>query len=122
VTGTATHGLTWVIVHPEWGVFAGHALGMAFFSLHDVGAQENAATFETRAQAEALVLSWRGDGMEFDPAAFSYHDVACDDPMSATPEEMAAAGIPERMIEPFRLAEAENRRIEREMASAMRRH
>lgn len=119
---TPKHGMTWVVSHPEWGVYAGHALGLAFFSLQDVGAQENAVTFDSRAEAEQHIASWRGDGPEFDPATFDYHDVACDDPRFATPDEMAAAGIPEAMIEPFRLAEAENRRIEQEQTSAMRMH
>lgn len=116
------NGLSWVIVHPEWGVYAGHALGMAFFSLHDVGAQENAVTFEGRDQAIEHIESWRSEGHEFDPESFRYYDVACDDPTFATPEEMAAAGIPEAMIEPFRTAELENREIRRDNDAAMRLH
>ncbi len=118
----ATHGLTWVVVHPEWGVYAGHALGMAFFSLNDVGAQEVAVTFDTRQQAADHIASWRNDGPDFDPDAFRFHDVACDDPGFATPEEMAAAGIPEEMIEPFRRAAIENAETEKVLSAAMRRH
>jgi hypothetical protein len=113
---------TWVIVHPEWGVYAGHALGMAFFSLQDVGAQPVAATFETKQHAIDHIRSWRNDGLEFDPKAFEYRDVYCDNPAFATPDEMAAAGIAERMLEPFRLAEIENAAAERDLAAAMRLH
>lgn len=115
-------GLTWVIVHPEWGIYAGSALGLAFFSLHDVGAQQVAATFETKAQAIEHIKSWKNEGLEFDPADFRFYDVACDDPMFATPDEMAAAGIPNAMLEPFRKAEIENLEIASRVDQAMRLH
>jgi hypothetical protein len=114
--------LTWVVVHPEWGVYAGHALGMAFFSLHDVGSQPVATTFESKSQAVDHITSWRNEGLDFAPSDFRFHDVACEDRTFATPDEMAAAGIPDEMIEPFRKAELQNRETERELAQTMRLH
>lgn len=47
-----------VIVHPEWGVYLGNAMGLGFWSLLDSAGQFAAAIFAGEAEAEEHIQSW----------------------------------------------------------------
>lgn len=78
------------IVHPEYGIFVGVGLGLAFWSNIDCVGQTQAPLIPDEAQARAFVDSWcNSPGAD----AFTYHPVTSADPTFATIEELDAAGL-----------------------------
>jgi len=53
-------GSTLAITHPEWGIFLGHCLGLAFWSKLEPVGQPAAATFPSVEVAEQFMASWSG--------------------------------------------------------------
>lgn len=47
-----------VMVHVEWGVFIGSAMGLSFWSKLDPVGQDHAAAFSSAAEAEEYVATW----------------------------------------------------------------
>lgn len=80
-----------VIVHPEWGIFVGVSLGLAFWSALDSVGQEQVPVM-TADQAVLLLASWHDlpggyrDAMKFYPVRTAHAQYA-------TIEELDAAGL-----------------------------
>jgi hypothetical protein len=49
---------SFVICHPEMGVFLGVCLGLAFWSKLDSVGQDHAPAFDSEAQAEVFMAGW----------------------------------------------------------------
>lgn len=91
---------SWVAVHAEWGVYVGHALGFAFFSLQDCAGQAEVTTFDSHRDAMEHVT--KDLGMTAELKNFSFLAVACENDQGATPDELVAAGVADRMVAPLR--------------------
>lgn len=87
------------IVHPQLGVFLGHAMGLAFFSLQgDAGGQYKAPVFATKEEATDMLKQWRGGPppesfVLFDlPTGYGYDEEYVD------PLMMKRAGVSDEML------------------------
>ena len=87
------------IVHPEMGVFLGHAMGMSFFSLiGDAGGQYKAPVWNTHKEAQDFLGTWRNSPppeqfVLFDlPSGYGYDQEYVD------PLVMRRAGVTEEML------------------------
>lgn len=49
-----------VLVHPEWGIYLGSAMGFGFWSKVDPVGQDAAVTFPDAETAERVMASWGG--------------------------------------------------------------
>lgn len=78
-----------VIVHPDWGIFLGVAMGLAFWSNMDCAGQTCAPIIPDEAEARKF-LEMRSHGPG--PEAFRYHPVQAAEAW-ATIEELDAAGL-----------------------------
>ena len=93
---------SWVAVHAEWGVYVGHAMGFAFFSLQDCAGQAEVTTFDTHRDAAEHVANDLGMAAEL--KSFCFVAIACEHDRGATADELVAAGIAEKMVAPLREA------------------
>jgi len=83
----------YVIVHPEWGIFLGAALGLAFFSKVETAGQDAAPTFPTREAAETQVKSWEPYDPEYE--RITYHEIIVTDIRGyASIQDCTNAGLP----------------------------
>jgi hypothetical protein len=78
-----------VIVHPEFGIFLGTALGLAFWSKIDPVGQPCAPTFANMDQAQELISAWTGEPL----TGWALHEVIPDDGTYASVMACAAAGL-----------------------------
>lgn len=79
-----------VIIHPEWGIFVGVSLGLAFWSAIDCVGQETVPVMESETDARAFIDSWVGASVK--SGDFTYHPVPTKS-THATIEELDAAGL-----------------------------
>lgn len=91
---------SWVAIHAEWGVYVGHALGFAFFSMQDCAGQAEVTTFGSHRDAVEHVANDLSMAAEL--AKFSFLSVACETDRGATADELVAAGVAEEMVAPLR--------------------
>lgn len=63
-----------VLVHPEWGIYLGSAMGFGFWSKIDPIGQDAAVTFPDAETAERVMASWDGGR----PADVTLHHVVAD--------------------------------------------
>lgn len=92
-----------VIVHPVYGVFTGHAWGLAFWSLLDAGGQTHVPTFDDAKSAQEFVDTWQSSP-ELDKKDLTFHTVN-DDHDAVDGLILAASGL-EKEAEPLLLNEA----------------
>lgn len=83
---------TVAIVHPEWGIFVGIGLGLAFWSALDCVGQDTVPVM-TEDEARAFIDSWPDCPVKSD--GFTYHPVQIAGDHWATIEELDAAGLSE---------------------------
>lgn len=79
-----------VITHEKQGIYVGNALGFGFWSMLDTAGQTEVPTFENERQAREHVASWIDHN---DPDDYRYVEVKAQAEMSATADELAAAGL-----------------------------
>ncbi|MCI0755471.1 hypothetical protein [Teichococcus vastitatis] len=77
-----------VITHPSDGVYVGHALDLAFWTLLDAAGQAEVVTFTDEAEAREHVANWDERN---NPASYGY--VAVSAGRYAGVEALAAAGL-----------------------------
>jgi hypothetical protein len=87
----------YVLTHPEWGIYLGHALGLGFWTLLDVVGQEQACVFDTVEQARKHIASW--DHQPKEPPVV--RSVVVASAHWATVRELRAANLPEAWIAPM---------------------
>lgn len=80
-----------VIVHPEWGIFLGVGMGLAFWTELDCVGQEQAPTMTTD-EAQLFINAWQGIPNEM-KTQFIFHPVTAATGLHATIEELDAAGL-----------------------------
>lgn len=87
------------IVHNQMGVFLGHAMGLAFFSMQgDGGGQYKAPVFATKKDAMEMLESWTNRPpietfVLFDlPSGYGYDEEYVD------PLMMRRAGVPDELL------------------------
>lgn len=78
-----------VIVHPEWGVYLGNAMGLGFWSLLDSAGQFAAAILAGEAEAEAHIRSWDENNT---PSAYQLVPVAAGGRWASV-AELRTAGL-----------------------------
>ncbi|MFG1270597.1 hypothetical protein V5F40_21845, partial [Xanthobacter sp. DSM 14520] len=78
-----------VIVHLEWGVYIGNALGLGFWSMLDSAGQFVAVIFASEADAEAHIRSWDENNT---PSAYRLVSVAAAGRWASL-AELRAAGL-----------------------------
>lgn len=83
--------MKFAITHPEQGIYVGHGLGLAFWSLWEAAGQDCAVVFDTEDEAREHVSSWM-DHNDPDDYGYAAVDVAAD-AGHATVEELCAAGL-----------------------------
>lgn len=83
--------MTVVIIHPEWGLFVGVSMGLAFWSALDCVGQDTAPVMPTEDDARQFTSTWC---LSTDPQTFTYHPVQAAKHW-ATIEELDAAGLSE---------------------------
>lgn len=66
--------MSFVITHPEMGIYLGNCMGLGFWTKLDPAGQEAAAVFPTREEAESFMATW-DDGK---PAGVTLHPVIPD--------------------------------------------
>jgi hypothetical protein len=77
-----------VIVHPEWGIFVGVSMGLAFWSNLDCAGQDCVPVMPTEAEARAYVNLMKNKPSH----EFTFHSVQAAKRW-ATIEELDAAGL-----------------------------
>lgn len=77
------------IVHPEWGIFLGVGMGLAFWSAIDCVGQETAPLMTDEAEAQTFLDQW---DTTIDKSVFTFHAVQAV-AVWATIEELDAAGL-----------------------------
>ena len=77
------------IVHPEWGIFLGVGMGLAFWSCIDCVGQETAPLMTDEAEARDFIDHWQNVP---DRTVFTFHAVQAVAAW-ATIEELDAAGL-----------------------------
>jgi len=83
--------MKYAITHPEQGIYVGHAMGMAFWSLWDAAGQDCAVVFDTKEDARNHVMSWATHN---DPDAYGYAEVGvAPDAHYATVADLRKAGL-----------------------------
>lgn len=78
-----------VLVHPEWGIYLGNAMGLGFWSKLDPVGQPSAVTFPSERAAREHMATW-------DPppvTGVTFHTVRPDDGEYATMSACVAAGL-----------------------------
>lgn len=80
-----------VIVHPEWGIFVGISMGLAFWSAMDCVGQDCVPVMPDEAEARAFIDVWC---ITTDKTVFTYCPVQAAKHW-ATIEELDAAGLSE---------------------------
>ncbi len=81
---------TYAVVHPQEGVYLGHALGLGFFSLLDSVGQTQAVVFPSRQAARDHVASWDSSN---NPDDYRYVALSTASPEFATIVELKEAGL-----------------------------
>ena len=93
-----------VIVHPEWGIYLGSAMGLGFWSKMDPVGQESAATFDGLLEAKRQIQSWDCNN---DPAKYKCVRVFTRERNWATVAECMLSGLdywdPRTAIDPWLL-------------------
>jgi hypothetical protein len=81
----------YVIIHQEFGIYVGHALGLGFWSKLDSVGQSQVPVFETLQSAQDHVRDW----VDFnDPEAYTFPEVSVDSSATyATVAELRSAGL-----------------------------
>lgn len=79
-----------VIVHPEWGIFVGISMGLAFWSAMDCVGQDCVPVMPDETEARAFIDTWTQQPTD----AFLYHPVQAAKQWT-TIEELDAAGLSE---------------------------
>lgn len=79
------------VIHPEWGIFLGCAMGLAFWSALDCAGQDCAPVMVDESQARAFIDQLRNIP---DRTVFTFHPVEAVE-IWATIEELDAAGLSE---------------------------
>ncbi|WP_315920952.1 hypothetical protein [Mesorhizobium sp. SP-1A] len=79
-----------VITHPEYGIFVGEGLGLAFWSKLDAVGQNSAAVFENETQARSFVADI---AVPVAKQSFSYVQLETEDGYHASIPELQAAGL-----------------------------
>lgn len=82
-----------VIIHPEWGIFVGISMGLAFWSAMDCVGQDCVPVMPDEAEARAFIDAWDGNDVT-DKTVFKFHPVQAAKQW-ATIEELDAAGLSE---------------------------
>ena len=78
-----------VLVHKEFGIYLGNAMGLGFFSLMDCAGQDHACVFDNADQAREHVASWEGEHDQGDYRTVPVNTAG----RWATIEELSAAGL-----------------------------
>jgi hypothetical protein len=81
-----------VITHPEYGIFVGECLGLAFWSKLDAVGQNTAAIFENELQAQAYIGDIKAP---VEKNSFSFINMTTEDEFHASVPELRAAGLGE---------------------------
>lgn len=77
------------IIHPEYGIFVGIGLGLAFWSNIDCAGQIHVPLLADESEARAFLATWHG---QVNPDDFTFHPVTSAKTW-ATIEELDAAGL-----------------------------
>lgn len=80
-----------VIIHPEWGIFVGISMSLAFWSATDCVGQDCVPVMPDEAEARAFIDTWC---ITADKTVFTYCPVQAAKQW-ATIEELDAAGLSE---------------------------
>lgn len=81
-----------VITHPEYGIFVGEGLGLAFWSKLDAVGQSSAAVFENEADARSYIADI---AVPVAKQSFGYVQLETEDGYHASISELQAAGLGE---------------------------
>lgn len=79
-----------VITHPEYGIFVGEALGLAFWSKLDAVGQNSAAVFENEADARSYIADI---AVPVAKQSFSYVQLETEDGYHASIPELRTGGL-----------------------------
>lgn len=78
----------WVVVHPTDGIFVGHSMGLAFFSLIEDAWQNSVVCFEHHPEAFVFMDIYLDGGEKY-----KYVELEVADGRYATYAELCAAGL-----------------------------
>lgn len=67
-----------LMIHPEWGVYLGCAMGFGFWSKLDSCGQDAAVAFDDEAQAREHIASWDNVDAEPEYARITFLPVVAD--------------------------------------------
>lgn len=80
----------YILIHKSDGIFLGHAMGLAFFSVLDAVGQTQAVTFESLEAGHAFLAE---TGNVWTPELVRFEPVECATDGHATCDELEAAGF-----------------------------
>ncbi len=80
---------SFIVTHPEWGIFLGAAMGLAFWSELESAGQDSACTFGSEADAKAFIAEWPQEVSLW----CAIKPITTAEPGFATVTELIAAGF-----------------------------